>query len=139
MEVFGNLRTDLGGVTVDGLAAGDDEVVFDDAECAGQCVGGGERVSAGELAVGEEDGAVGTHSHSLAEDGLGLRRSHRDDGDVCAKLVFQLEGHFEAALIVRVHNARHTVANQRARYGVDLDFGGVRNLLDTNYYFHIYF
>ena len=41
-----------------------------------------------------------------------LFQTHGDHGDVGAKLVLQTEGQLETALVVRVHDARHAVADQ---------------------------
>ena len=134
--MLGNLRAHLGGVAVDGLASGDDEVIVELAEGGGNGVGSGESVGAAELAVAEPDGAVHPHGVSLAEDSFGLRRSHGDDRHVGAVFIFETQGELQASLVVGIHDGGHAVANERSFYGVKLDFSGVRHLLDTYYYIH---
>ena len=137
VEVLGDLGTHLGGVAVDGLTAGDDEVEVHGAEGTGDGAGGGEGIGAAELTVGEQDGAVDAHGEGLAEDGLGLGQTHGDDGDVGTVFVLQLQGVLEAALVVGVHNRGHSLADERTGLRVDFHLGGVRHLLYANYYVHI--
>ena len=137
VEVLGDLGTHLGGVAVDGLAAGDDEVEVHGAEGTGDGAGGGEGIGAAELTVGEQDGAVDAHGEGLAEDGLGLGQTHGDDGDVGTVLVLQLQGVLEAALVVGIHDRGYSLADERTGLRVDFHLGGVRHLLYANYDIHI--
>ena len=136
VEVLGNRGTHLGGVAVDGLTAGDDEVDIHGAQGAGEGAAGGQRIGTAELAVGEQDGAVDTHGEGLAEDGLGLGKTHGDDGDVGTVFVLQLQGVFKAALVVGVHNRGNALADERTGLRVDFHLGGVRHLLYANYNVH---
>ena len=112
VEVLGDLGTHLGGVAVDSLAAGDDEVDIHGAQGAGEGAAGGQRIGTAELAVGEQDGAVDTHGEGLAEDGLGLGQTHGDDGDVGTVLVLQLQGVLKTALVVGVHDRGNALADE---------------------------
>ena len=136
VEVLGDLGSHLGGVTVDGLAAGDDEVDIHGAQGAGEGAAGGQRIGTAELAVGQQDGAVDTHGEGFAEDGLGLGQTHGDDGDVGTVFVLQLQGVLKAALVVRVHNRGNALADERTGHGIDFHLGGVRHLLYANYNVH---
>lgn len=49
---------------------------------------------------------------------------------------FRLQSHFESGLVVGVHDAGHTVADQRSRNGIEADFRRIGNLFYTNYNFH---
>ena len=136
--MLGNLGTHLGGVAVDGLAAGDNEVEVHRAQGAGDGVGGGEGIGAAELAVGEQDGAVHTHGEGLAEDGLGLGQAHGDDGHLGIVFIFELQSKLQTPLVVGVHDAGQACAVERAGHGVDLGLGRVGHLLYTNNDFHFF-
>ena len=78
-QLLGHLRTHLRRIAVDGLAAGDDHVGHDLAQGARKGVGGGQRVGAGELAVGKQISPVGAAEHRVADDVGGTLRTHRQD------------------------------------------------------------
>ena len=86
-ELLGDLRRDLGGVAVDRLHAGDDHVVaaaaeqlaLDPPDRAGERVGGGAGVGAGEGAVGQEDRLARHAGEAVDEDLAGLGRAHGEE------------------------------------------------------------
>ena len=136
VEVLGNLGTHLGGVAVDGLAAGDNQVVIHCAQGTGDSAGGGQGIGTAKLAVGEQDGSVDAHGEGFAQDGLGLGKTHGDDRDVCTVFIFQLKGELQTTLVVGVHDAGNAFADERAGLGVDFHLGSVRHLFYANYYIH---
>ena len=66
-----------------------------------------------------------------------LRGTHADHGNRAANLLAQLQGGLQAGLIVMVDNAGHTVTDQGASLGVQLNLSGIGDLLDTNNNLHL--
>ena len=94
VEPLGDAGADLRGVAVDGLLAGEDDVgraedFADLADRLRQRIAGGERVGAGEEAVGQQHGAIGADGQRLAQRIVGHGRTHGQNGDFAADLVAQ--------------------------------------------------
>lgn len=53
-----------------------------------------------------------------------------------AVLVLEPQSGLKAGLVVGVDDAGDALANQRARFGIQADFGSIGNLLDANDDFH---
>ena len=130
--MFGNLRTHLCGITVDGLTAGDDQIPFQLAGHRSDLTRGSQGIGTAEFAVGQQDGFVGAHGEGLAQDDLGSRDTHRDDGHFRAELVLELQGEFETAFVVRIHDGGNAFTDQGLGYRIDLDLGRIGDLLDTD-------
>src|ERR1035437_5696749 len=117
-ELFGRLRADLGGITVDGLAAAQDQVELTElADGALEDVGGGEGVRAGELAVRQQDDLVGSAEEAVAQNVGGLGRSHRDHGDRAAGPLLDVESHLEGVEVLGIEDRRQGATIHGAVFG----------------------
>ena len=65
-----------------------------------------------------------------------LGRTHGQHGDGSAAAFLQLQGGFNSGLVIGVDDGGHAVTLQGIGHGIDLDLGGVGDLLDTNNDFH---
>ena len=100
-----HLRSDLSGITVDGLTAtgkrcplGPTPILL---TAAGQDLGGSEGIGTAELAAGDQHAAVSAAGHQLTQHTLCRRRAHGDDDDLAAGLVLQLQGGLDGVQVVR--------------------------------------
>lgn len=75
------------------------------------------------------------HRQRLAQRQVGLRRAHRNDGDMRAVLVLETQRGLEAGLVVRVDDAGDAFTDQRSGHRIELDLVGIRDLLNANDYF----
>ena len=132
IEVLGDLRTDLRGITVDGLTAGDDQIVVQIPDRARDRGGRRPGVGAAEHSVGDQDGMVSAHGQSLAKDVIRLRQTHGQNGDFRAVLILQLQGSLQTGLIIRVHDGEHRASVQGAVLVKSHAALGVRYLLNAN-------
>ena len=139
MQLFSNLGADLGGVTVDGLTAAENDILGADADLvdgSSQDLGSCKGIGAAELAAGNQDAAVSAAGHQLTQHALGRRRAHGNDDDFAAGLIFQLQGSLNSVEVIGVGDGGHSGTVHRA---VSLDsYLALRigNLFDTNDCFH---
>ena len=136
VKLLRDLRTHLGGVAVDGLAAGDDQVEADFTQCGGEDGGGGIGVGAAELPGGEEVRLVRAHGQRLPQGDVRLGRTHTDDGHRSAHLLPELERGLQAGLVVMVDDGGNALADEGIGLRVQLHLGGIGDLLDTNNNLH---
>jgi hypothetical protein len=73
---------------------------------AAQDIAGCQRIAGRTAPVGDQDGLVGAAVERIAEDRAGRGQAHRDDGDVPAELVLDLQGQFEGVEVFRVEDGR---------------------------------
>ena len=142
VEALGDAGADLGGVAVDGLLAGEDDVgraegLADLADRLGERIGRGQRVGAREEAVGEQDGAVGADRQRLAQRIGRHRRAHGQHGHFAADLVAKAQGLFQREQVIRIDDRRHALPHDRIGHRMDADLRRVRNLLDADDKMHI--
>ena len=139
MQLLSDLGADLGGVTVDGLTAAENDVLRADADLidgSSQDLGGSEGIGAAELAARNQDAAVSATGHQLAQHAFCRRRAHGNDDDFAAGLIFQLQGSLNSVEVIRVGDGGHSGTVHRA---VSLDGNlalRIGNLFDTNDCFH---
>ena len=138
---FPQAGADLGGVAVDGLPSAEDEVRLYLLGHAAECVAGGESVGAGEGAVGQKHGFVGSAVERVAEHFGGGGRPHGGDRDFGVAAVLELEGQLKRIQVFRIEDRRQCGAVDRSvgLHCVPGDILGVRNLLYEYEYgvFHI--
>ena len=130
--MFGNLRTYLRRVAVNRLPSGEDDIERDVSQGGSQRVRCCPRVGSAEFPIAKQDGTVCAHGIRFAKNRFGLRRPHRKDRNMRPELVFQEQCLFQSALVVRIHDARHPVADKRSFHRIEFDFRRIRNLFDTN-------
>ncbi len=107
VEFFCGLRPHLRGVTVDRLAAGENQVVGTKLlDGLAQGVRRRQCVRAAKFPVGDQVYLVGTHVQAFAQQVTGLRGSHRDRGDLATEAIAQLEGQLEGHFVVGVEDGR---------------------------------
>ncbi len=130
----GQFRADLGGVSVNGLLAAQDQAhVPQRPDRAGQRVGGGPGVRAGEGPVSQQDSLVAAPRDALAHGGLCLERPHGQGGHApLRKLLLQCDGRLDRVGVQRVQDAGHALADEGAALGVNAHLGGVRDVLDAD-------
>jgi hypothetical protein len=134
-ELLGQLRAHLGGVAVDGLTTAQHDVEGPGLlHGALQGVRGGQRVGAGELAVGQQDHAVGAPEEGFAQDSGRLGRPHRDHGHGAPAPFLDLEGHLQRVQVLGIEDGRQRVAVHGAVFGhhVARDVVRVGHLLDQH-------
>ena len=139
-QLFRHLRTDLGGIAVDGLPPAEDEIVVtqsvaDALDGALEGVGGGQRIRAGRLAIREQDHPVRAAIECLAQHVSCARRSHGHDRDLAAVLVLHLQGHLQGVQILRIEDGgqRGTVDRAIVLHRLAGDVGRVGHLLDQHH------
>ena len=139
MEFFGDLRSDLGRIAVNGLPSAEDNVVIlhaDGVDRGGDNLTGGIGIGAAEFAGGYQIRLIRAHGQRFPEHSGGGGGSHGDDDHFAAGLVLDFQGGFQRVHVVGIGDGLHGGAVQRAVL-VDGDFaGGVRNLFDGNNNFH---
>ena len=136
--MLGNGGRRLAGVAVNGLLAAQHHV--EGAELfqrLGEDIAGGIGVGAAEGSVRDQIGVVGAHGQRFPQDDLGLGRPHGDDGDLAAVLILQLQRRFHGIHVKGIHDTGHAGADEGLFHRINANFGGIRNLLDTNSYFHM--
>jgi len=74
--MFGNLWSYLSGIPVDGLPAGDYQVKIQHAQSAGNRIRRSESIGTGKFPVVQMNSTVSSHSKSLTQNIIGLRRPH---------------------------------------------------------------
>ena len=134
-ELFGDLRTDLGGVAVDGLTSAQNEVeIADLLRQAAQREASRQRIGSAERAVGQKHGLVGAAEQGVAENAGGGGEPHRRDDDFRAVTVLQLEGQLKGVQVFGIENSgkRLTVDGSVGLHGVARDILRVRDLLHKN-------
>jgi hypothetical protein len=147
-ELLRHLRRYLGRVSIDGLHAGDDEVVavaveelrLDLANRLGQRIGGSRGVGSSKLAVGEQDGMVGADRECVLKHLSGERWSHGQGDDLAVLLLPQSSGERQGLLVQFVADGIEHASFQcallpvpRVRWDV-LDVG---HLFDQDYVVHV--
>ena len=133
-----NLRTNLCGIAVDSLSATENDVCAKLLDSSSDDSGCCECIASCECSVGKKECLVSAHSKSLAKSLLCLHGTHCENGYGCTALFLKLESCLDGSLIVRVDDAGNAITLKSVSDGVNLNFGGVRHLLNTNDYFHIY-
>ena len=139
MELFGNLRANLGRVAVDGLPSAEDHVILfhaDGVDGGGDNLAGGVGVGTAELAGGDKIRLIRAHGQRFPEHSGGGGGAHGDDDHFAARLVLDFQGGFQRVHVVGVGDGLHGGAVQGSVL-IDGDFaGGIGNLLDGNNDFH---
>ena len=137
LEFFRNLRPDLGGVAVDGLAAAEDQIDLADLlRAAGERIACRKGIGSGERAVGHQNRFIRTAVKRLPENLGGSRHSHRGNHHADAVTVFELQGQFQRIQILRIEDRRERgpVHGPFRRHCVAGDVLGIRNLFDEHEY-----
>ncbi len=98
---------------------------------------GCQRVRAGKLASEQMHRAIRAHRQRFRERVFGLRWSHRDDDDLPAELLPQVNRFGDCAFIEWIDLALDAIANDAHRRGIEFQLVYVWNLLDADDYFHI--
>ena len=88
IEVFGNLRTYLCGISIDRLTACDNQIILQISECAGNCCGSSPCISAAKHSVRYKDTLVGTHCHRFTKNLFRFRKTHGYNCNLCAIFIF---------------------------------------------------
>ena len=142
VQLLGDLGANLSGIAVDGLTAGQDDVVLLHAvgvDTGGDDLGGGVGVGAAELTGGDQDALVHAHGHQLTQHAFCGRGAHGERDDLAAQLVLQGQGGFHGVQVVGVDDGLHGGTIQGA-VGVHCHLtGGIGNLLHSNKNFHFTF
>ena len=136
MKVLGKLRTNLCGITIDSLTAGDDQVIIKASYSACQSLGGSPGICTAEYTVGNQNAIVCAHSKSFTKNFISLRKTHGNNGNFCAVLILQAKSCLKSCLVIRVHDSEHCASVKSA---VRVEFNsafGIRNLFNANYNFH---
>ena len=139
VEVFCNLRSNLGCITINSLTSCDNQVIFHSSQSTGNGTRCSQSICTAQLTVSQQNGSVYTHCQSLSQDGFCLWQTHCYYCNMGIIFVFQLKGKLQSSLVVRVHNARYSLTDKGAGLGINLHFGSVRHLFYANYYFHYLF
>ena len=139
-ELLGDLRSYLGRVSVDGLAASDDEVDISDlADCRRKGIGRCKGVSSGkETAVRKKPAGVSASVEAFPDDLSCARRTHCEYSDRRAGiLLLEAEGLLESIHIFRIEDCgkRCTVDCSFSRHCILPDISRVRYLLGKYYDF----
>ena len=138
-EFLGHLRTDLGGIAVDGLTAAEDDVNPADLLDGGrEGIGGSEGVSTGEEAVGQQPAFVSSAIEAFTYDFSGTGRAHREHADGGAGvLFFQSERLLEGVQVVGIEDGRKggTVDRSFGRHRIFPNIPGVRHLFGQDHNF----
>ena len=88
IQMFGDLRANLRGIAIDRLTACDDQIVFQIADRACQCLAGSPCIRAAEYSVCHKDSLVCAHCQCLAKHFLRLGQSHCHNGNFRTILIF---------------------------------------------------
>ena len=142
LQALGDAGADLRGVAVDGLLAAEHDVdlaegVADLLQRRREREGRGQRVGAGEEAVGEQNGAVGADGHGLSQGIAGHGRAHGEHGDLAAHLVAPAQGLFQREQVIGVDDGRHALPHDRVGHRMDADLRRIWDLFDANDKMHI--
>ncbi|SMH64271.1 protein of unknown function [Acidithiobacillus ferrivorans] len=135
-QALGNARSDLRGITVNGLLASEHQVygVFltNFADGLGQGEGSRQGVGAGEGAVGQEYHVVGTIGDRLAQRVFCLGRPHGQHGDSPTETVLEAQGLFDSENIEGIDDGGYALAHDGIGDRMHPDLGAVGNLFDAN-------
>ena len=137
--MLGNLRSNLCGIAIDSLTACNNQVIIQIADSACDCLGGSPCISATQNSVGYQDSVVSAHSHSFTENLFCLGKTHGDNGNLCAVLIFQSQCSFQTCLVIGIHDRKHCSSVKRT---IGFEFNAalcIRYLLNTNNNFHCIF
>ena len=137
VQVLGNLRANLCGIAIDSLTSGKDQIVIKVSESARDRLGCCPGVRAAENSVCYEDAVVRAHRHCLAKNRVCLGKSHRQNSNLRAKLILQLQSCFQRCLVIRIHDGEHGASVERS---IGFKFNAalcIRDLLNAYYYFHV--
>ena len=141
-ELLRDLRADLRGVAIDGLAAAHDDVFrlhTDAVDCSGKDLGGGVGIGTAEFTTGNEHRFIRAAGEDLTQHAFCRRGAHGDNHDFAACLILERERRFHCVQVVGVGDGLHGRTVQRA-IGVHGNLtGGIGNLLNTNDDFHFTF
>ena len=134
MQLLSDLGADLSGIAVDGLTAGQNDVVLLHAvgvDGGGDDLGGGVGIGAAELAGGDQDALVHAHGHQLTQHALGGRGTHGERHDLAAQLVLQSQSGLDGVQVIGVDDGLHgrTVQSTIGIHGHLT--GGIGDLLYT--------
>ena len=139
VQLLGDLGANLSGITIDGLTAGQNDVVCIHpvgVDRGGDDLGGGVGIGAAELTGGDQHTLVHAHSHQLTQHTLGRRGAHGEGDDLAAQLVLQSQSGLHGVHIIRVDDGLHGCTIQRTiRVHCHLA-GGIGNLLYRYKNFH---
>ena len=136
--MFRNLRTDLCGITIDSLTAGDDQIIFHILERTCNRAGSRPGIGTAKYTVRDQQCIIRTHCQRFPQNGICLRKTH---GEYCDLNVFRIrildaKCRFKACLVIRIHDRKHCLTIQcSVRFEFDAA-GSIRNLLNANYNFH---
>ena len=135
MQLLSDLGADLGGITVDGLTASQDDVILLNAvgiDSGGNDLGGSVGVGAAELTGGDQNAFVHAHGHQLTQHALGGRRTHGERHDLAAQLVLQSQSGLDSVQVIGVDDGLHgrTVQSTIGIHGHLT--GGIGDLLNSN-------
>ena len=132
-EEFGELRGHRTRRAIGALGAADDEVEGLTLDGGGERPRGAERVGVLELGIGHQDSAVRAHGQCPPDRLEGPGRAHRDDHDLAAILLDQLEPGFDRVLVARVEDQVHPLPDEPLGLRVELAGSvGIRDLLDAD-------
>ena len=136
------LRTHLGGVAVDGLTTSDDDIhVTNLLDGGSQCVRGGEGVGTCEKSVSEQPTCVGTTEETLSDDFAGAWRTHGEQANGAARILFlETQCLFEGVEVFRVEDCGQCGAVHGAlgRHGVFTHISRVGHLLGKHHDFQCF-
>ena len=138
VQMLGDLRPHLAGVSVNGLLAAEDDVkgplvfLLQRLDGGGDDLGGGQGIRAAEDPVCDEVRLVSAHSQTLPQGVLGLGDAHGDDRHLAARLILQAEGDLQSVGIKGIDDGRHALTDEGMLHRVDFNLGGVRHLLDAD-------
>ena len=139
MQLLSDLGADLSGIAIDGLTAGQNDVVLIHTvgvDAGGDDLGGGVSIGAAELTGGNQDTLVHAHGHQLTQHTLGGRGTHSEGHDLAAQLVLQGQSGLDGVHIIGVDDGLHGRTVQ-STIGVHSHLtGGIGNLLHSNNNFH---
>ena len=139
MQLLGDLGTHLSGIAVDGLTAGQNDVVILNAvsiNSSSNDLGSGISVGAAELAGGNQNALVNAHSHQLTQHTFCGRRTHGESHDLAAQLILHGQSGLYGVHIIGVDNGLHGSAVQ-GTIGIHGHLtGGIGDLLDCDKNLH---
>ena len=139
MQLLSDLGAHLGGITVDGLTAGQDDVILVHAvgvDAGGDDLGGSVSIGAAELTGGDEDALVHAHGHQITEHAFCGRGTHGEGHHLAAQLVLQGQSSLNGVQVIGVDDGLHGRTVQGA-IGVHCHLtGGIGNLLYCYKNFH---
>ena len=132
-----HLRSDLSGITVNGLLAADDKVhILDLLHSRRKDTGGGKGIRAADGSVIDVNAEVSSQCICVQQNLLCVRRPHGQCNHFAAQLLPDLHALFNCKFIERIQNGGSLITNQSTGLRIDLDFHGVGYLFYTHNNFH---